>query len=249
MLAILRIIFGAALLYMMRQVRENSQLHPETGDLANAGYLALCVVLGIANAAVWAPFLGAKVSGPVTDLMTTGTYIDEKNRFLQLIRWLNNRGYRRVTLFLCFLEGVRRPWMPTAFVIGFQNSKPGTWFEKVYAREVFRFNNSQNCVLAYRALKRHGIKPRAHPNPEIDLVLLALQKPIRPEFPPMPLPPAPQAPPLPRNKRIQLFQIEEPGAKASGGHQTSPEPKQSDPERGPDTLAHGLNADTTEQGG
>jgi hypothetical protein len=249
MLVILRVIFGAALVYLMLQVRENAHLHPDTGDLANAGYLALCVILGIANAVVWAPFLGAKVSGPVTDIMTSGTHIDEKNRVLQLIRWFNNRGYRRVTLFLCFLEGVRRPWMPTAFVIGLQKSKPGTWFEKVYAREVFRFNNSQNCALAYEALKRHGIKPGSHPNPEIDLALLALQKPIRPEFPPVPLPPAPQAMPLPRNKRIRLFQIEEPGPKATEGTQTNPEPKPSQPDPEPDPIAHDLGTDATEQGG
>jgi hypothetical protein len=249
MLAILRIIFGAALVYMMRQVHENARLHPETGDLANAGYLALCVVLAVANAVVWAPFLGAKVSGPVTDLMTTGTHIDEKNHVLRLIRWFNNRGYRRVTLCLCFFEGIRRPWMPTAFVIGLQNSKSGTWFEKVYAREVFRFNNSQNCVLAYEALKRHGIKPGPHPNPEIDLALLALQKPIRPEFPPVPLPAAPLATPLPRNKRIRLFEIKEPGAETSEEAQTTSEPKPTGQDPGSDTIAHGLGADTTEQGG
>ena len=50
MLVILRIIFGGALWYMIMQVRENAQLHPDTGDLANAGYLAICVALGILNA-------------------------------------------------------------------------------------------------------------------------------------------------------------------------------------------------------
>ena len=95
-----------------------------------------------------------------------------------------------------------------------------------------------------------GSNRDAHPNPEIDLALLALQKPIRPEFPPVPLPPAPQAPPLPRNKRIQLFEIEEPGRR---NERRSPKqlrsPNQLSRTPNPIAIAHGLGADTTEQGG
>jgi hypothetical protein len=222
MLIVLRILFGGALAYMLAEVRENAQLHPNTGDLANAGYLAICVALGIANAVVWAPYFGAKISEPLTDPITTGTYLDEKNRFLQLIRWFEARGHRRWTLFFCFLEGVRRPWMPTPFVIGLKNSKPGTWLEKVFAREVYRFNNTQNCVVAYEALQRHGLRPDPHPNPEVDLALLALHKPVRPESPPVPVPPAPPTPPLARNPRIQLFEAEESGPAKTAPSQAQP---------------------------
>jgi hypothetical protein len=100
MLVILRIIFGGALWYMIVQVRENAQLHPDTGDLANAGYLAICVALGILNAIVWAPFVGARISEPLTGALTAGAFIDQKNRLLQLIRWFERRGCWRIALCL-----------------------------------------------------------------------------------------------------------------------------------------------------
>ena len=222
MLVILRIIFGAALWYMIGQVRENAQLHPDTGDLANAGYLAICVALGLLNAIVWAPFVGARISEPITRTLTGGAFIDQKNRLLQLIRWFERRGCRRIALFLCFLEGVRQPWMPTAFIIGFNNSKPGSWFEKIYAIEVFRFNSTQNCVLAYDALKRHGIDPRPHPNPEVELALLALKRQVKLEPDKLALPPAPQITLLQRNPRIRLFEMEIPSERTAALAQTAP---------------------------
>ncbi|MBI3415132.1 MAG: hypothetical protein HY043_07400 [Verrucomicrobia bacterium] len=205
MLILLRIALAAALGYVMMQVRENASLHPQTGDIANAGLLAFAVVLGIANAAAWAPYIGAKVAGPLTEPMLTGTYVDEKNRWLQLIRWFERHHLRRLTLVMCFLEGVRRPWMPTAFVIGFSHAKPGSWFEKIFAREVYRFNNTQNSLAAFQALKRHGERPPAHPNPEVDLAILAIERPPRPAATVLPVPPSEPAPPLERNARIQLF--------------------------------------------
>ncbi|MEO8426835.1 MAG: hypothetical protein ABI651_06960 [Verrucomicrobiota bacterium] len=222
MLVILRIIFGAALWYMIVEVRENAQLHPDTGDLANAGYLAICVTLGLLNAIVWAPFVGARISEPITRTLTGGAFIDHKNRFLQLIRWCERRGYRRIALFLCFLEGVRQPWMPTAFILGFNNSKPRSWFENIYAREVFRFNSTQNCVLAYDALKRHGINPRPHPNPEVELALLALERHVRLEPDKLVLPPAPQITSLQRNPRIRIFEMEIPSERTGPFAQSAP---------------------------
>ena len=229
MLVILRIIFGGALWYMIMQVRENAQLHPDTGDLANAGYLAICVALGILNAIVWAPFVGARISEPITRTLTGGAFIDQKNRFLQLIRWFERRGCRRIALCLCFLEGVRQPWMPTAFILGFNNSKPGSWFEKIYAVEVFRFNSTQNCVLAYDALKRHGIDPRPHPNPEVELALRALEREVKLDPDKVALPPAPQVTSLHRNPRIRLFEMEIPSERTAPSPQTAPaaaEPKE-----------------------
>ena len=247
MLVILRIIFGGALWYIIVQVRENAQLHPNTGDLTNAGYLAICVALGLLNAIVWAPFVGARISEPITRTLTGGAFIDQKNRCLQLIRWFERRGCRRITLFLCFLEGVRQPWMPTAFIIGFNNSKPGSWFEKVYSVEVFRFNSTQNCVLAYDALKRHGINPRPHPNPEVELALLALERHVKREPDIVALPPAPQITSLQRNPRIRLFEMEIPSERTEALAQTAPAAAEAeDPRRTVDAGA-AINPESLKQ--
>jgi hypothetical protein len=210
MLIILRIVFALGLVYFIGKVQENARLNPENVDLINAGYLAVCVFMAILNAIVWAPFLGGKISDPITDALTTGTAIDQRNQVLRLIYWLQQRGHRRLTLCFCFLEGIRRPSFPGAFVIGFKNTRRGSWLEKIFAREVFRFSNTQNCLLAYEALKRHGVQPGPHPSPEVNLLLLALYKPAKPEPEIVNVPSAPQKMPLRRNPRIRLFEAAEP---------------------------------------
>jgi len=211
MLVLLRIIFALALWYVVRKVHENARFNPEP-DLVNAGYLAIGVLVGILNAVVWAPFLGAKVSEPLTEVMTTATFVHSKNRLLQLIYWLQERRYRGLTLLFCFLEGIRHPWLPAAFVIGLRNAPPGSWWERIYAREVFRFNNTQNCVQAYEALKRHGLNPGSHAKAEINLVLFALNKEARPDPEIINVPAARRSAPVKRNPRIQLFELPAPAS-------------------------------------
>ena len=206
MLFVLRIIFGAALVYEMTQGARSAPGAGEVGDMTGPFYLVVCVFLAILNAIVWAPYLGEKVSGPLTELMASGSpYRERINWAIRLVRWFEGRGYKRVAAVLCFWEGVRHPNSPTAFIIGLKNARPGSWLEKVYAREVFRFNNTQNCVSAYLALRRHGIDPRPHPNQEVNIMLLSLERPPRPEAEVVAVPPASAPPPLKRNPTIRLF--------------------------------------------
>ncbi len=205
MLVLLRILFGAALLYEMVEGARAAPTSQGAGDTTGAYYLAICVTLGILNALVWAPYLGAKVSGPLTGMITESTYVDRTNWVLRIIRALDARQHRRLARWICFLEGVRHPNAPTAFVVGLKNARPGSWLEKVFAREVFRFNNSQNCMDAYAALKRHDIDPRPHTNQELNILLFSMEKPPRPDAAILAVPHAPPAPPLKRNPRIRLF--------------------------------------------
>jgi len=210
----LRILFGAALAYGFSKIWQNEQTAPQTGDLANAFYLAVCVVLAIANAVVWAPYFGDRVSGPLTGMITRGTYADRKNLLLHLIHWLERRRFRRLTRWFCFLEGVHHPEQPAAFVIGLKHAAKGSWLEKVYALALFRFDNSQNCLLAYEALRRHHIDPRPHHNPEVNMLLLSLEREVRPEpevvSVPLALPVT-----LKRDPRIRLFDMDPPAAAAA----------------------------------
>src|SRR5512133_3155856 len=118
MLVLLRIVFGAALVYELIQGAAAAPNANDAGDLTGAFYLAICVGLGILNATVWAPYLGAKVSGPLTAMITESTYLEATNWVLRLIRWLEARGHRRLLICFCFLECVRHPSAPAAFVVG-----------------------------------------------------------------------------------------------------------------------------------
>ncbi|MBU6401259.1 MAG: hypothetical protein KGS61_13165 [Verrucomicrobia bacterium] len=224
MLVILRIVFGAALLYGLFEVRQNAQSNPETGDLMNAFFLAVCVIAGILNAIVWAPYFGARIAEPLTGVLTTGPGYDPRNRVMRLILWCERRGYRWLSLGLCFLEGVRHPMSPAAFVVALRQVKPGGWWEGIYAREVFRFSNTQHCLQAYEILKRLGLDPGPHPRPEVNLVLHSLGKPVAPEPARLDVPRAPQTMPLKRDPRIQLFEPDaSPGpAREQNGPATEP---------------------------
>jgi hypothetical protein len=214
MLVILRILFGAAFLYEMVQGARSAPNATEAGDMTGAFYMVVCVTLGILNALVWAPYLGGVVSGPLTGMITQSNYVERNDWALRLVRWFEARGYRRVVLALAFFEGVRRPAEPAAFQIGLKNAKRNSWFEKVFAREVFRFSNTQACLQAYLALKRHGIDPRPHHSQEVNIMLLSLERPPRPEAVIVAVPAAPKPAPPKRNPQIRLFRPREDSALA-----------------------------------
>jgi hypothetical protein len=202
---LLRIGFPAALLYVMKLARDNARVAPDTGDLTNAYYVALSVSLAIGLAIVWAPFVGGKLADPLAGVYTEGAFAEQRRRLLRLCRWLETRGWRRLATWFCFLEGVNHPWLPTAFVIGLRNARPGSWLEKVYAKEVFKFDNAQHCLRAYDALRRHGIDPGPHHRGDVNLLLRGHQRVVRPDPEPVALPPAPPPPAPKRNPRIRLF--------------------------------------------
>lgn len=191
MLPILRILFTGGFLYTIYLGRQNALHDPMQGDLMNAFYLAIAVILGIGCGCVWAPFFGEKLSNPITGAVTESTYVERKNYVLRFIHWFESRGFRKLTVFLCFIEGVRRPWLPTAFVIGMRHSRPGSWLEKVFAMEVYKFDNTQNCVKARAVLEGHGVDPGAHFNPEVNLTIMSLRKSACPDRAPLALPLAP----------------------------------------------------------
>ena len=225
MLILLRILFGAAMFFAVREAWAEAQANPMTGDLTNAYYTALCVILAIANAVVWAPWFGSKIADPITGVITRSTYYDQKNRVLQLIHWAESRGLRRCTVFGCFLEGIRHPNRPAHYVIGLNNARPGSWFEKVFARELWRFDNAQNCLRAYRVLMRHRINPRPHHNPEVNLLLISMDHEVKPDPERLPVPKAPPVTNLRRNKQIQLFEMEEPARDSQSQGETGNDEK------------------------
>ncbi|MBI4658147.1 MAG: hypothetical protein HY735_04725 [Verrucomicrobia bacterium] len=212
MLVILRVVFGGALFYGIVVTRRYAAAHPESGDVMGAFHLAVCVLLAIVNALVWAPYFGAKISEPITGTITKSTYVERRNYLLRLIYWVRDRGWRRCAALLCFLEGIHHPDQPTAFVIGLKSARPGSWLEKVYAREVFKFDNAQNCLQAFAVLRKHGVDPRPHHNPEVNLLLMTLERTVQPEPVKVAVPPAPEPPEVQRNPRIRLFETD-PGAK------------------------------------
>jgi hypothetical protein len=205
MLIILRILFTSLFLYCVVEARDNARDNLVAGDMESAFWVGAGVLAAIACAIVWAPYLGGKVADPLTGGMVNSPSAERKNWLLQFIRWLDKKEKAPGLIrWLCFIEGVRVPWLPTAFNLGLVHSKPGSWLEKVYAKEVFRFNNAENCLRAFEALQRHGIDPRPHANPDVNTVLLSLDRGPAPEPEIMAVPPAPPPPPLKRDERIKI---------------------------------------------
>jgi hypothetical protein len=205
MLIILRVIFTGLFLYCVVQARDNALNNLEAGDMTNAFWVACGVISAIASAITWAPYLGSRIADPLTGGMINANSAERRNFLMLAVRWLDKKKkHPALVRWLCFIEGVRAPWLPTAFVIGMNHSRPGSWLEKVYAKEVFKFNNAENCLKAFQALQRHGIDPRPHRSPDVKLVLLSLDRSIAPDPAKMPVPEAP-APAVPaRDPRIRI---------------------------------------------
>ncbi len=200
----LRILFGAAFLFVCGEAVANARSEPMTGDMLNAYYLVLCVVLGLANAAVWAPYFGEKLSEPLTNMLTQGSHTEKRNRLQSLLIRLQDRGHRRLTVLCALLEGLHRPTQPTAFLIGLRNARPGTLSEAYFARKVFSFDNAQHCLEAFNILRKYGIDPRPHRNPEVNNLLMAHERPVKPDPSPLPVFSASSPSPLKRDPRIRL---------------------------------------------
>jgi hypothetical protein len=204
MWTIFRIIFAALMYVAFKEARLNAQVNPLYGDLSNAFWVAVVVFLAMANGIVWAPYFANKISDPLTGGTIDAPYKEEKSPALQIARWSEARGKHGLARWLCFVEAVQRPWLPASYALGLANARPGSWLEKVFASEVFKFNNAQNCLKAYEVLKRHGIDPRPHANPGINLVLISQEREIKETPNTVEVPPAPPASPLQRDKRIKL---------------------------------------------
>ena len=219
MLLLFRIIFTGLFVGLLSRAAYEAHANL-SNDIGNAGNFALAIVLGFAAAATWAPVLGEAVAGPMTGTLTDGSVSQDNSGLIRWIRRLEHRGWRRVVVVLCFVEGVRHPRLPAAFVLGMNNSRPGSWLEGVFSREVFRFNNVANCVRAHDILKlRHDIDPGLHREAEVNLALRSHIRAPRPEPAILPVPVAPSAPALRRNPRIRLF-----SAPFSGTHPLGSQP-------------------------
>jgi hypothetical protein len=169
------------------------------------GYaLAGAVVMAI----LWAPVIGEKLSDPLTSTLTRETSLPPRtNNLVRWITWLQHRGYHRPALLLIFIEGIRHPDLPQPALLGLRSVRPGSFLEKCLAKEVYKFNNVQNCLYAYRILtERHGLTPPLHKHPEVNLALMSLNREPPPEPAKIELKPTAEPAPPPRNPRIKLFE-------------------------------------------
>lgn len=207
MLALLRVVFGFALFSVFAKAihAAGPGPFPTTEGTTDAGFVALAVIVGIANAVVWAPLVGRLISDPLTGAFTTGHPADYKNSVIQLVNKLAFRRWRRTALFFAFLEGIRHPDLPAAFILGFNQARPGTWLEAVFAKELWRFDNAENCLRAWRVWHARGVNLGIHRRPEVNLLVLSIQREKLPDPTPLNLATAPPVPPPQRNPKIRLF--------------------------------------------
>src|SRR5688500_11239797 len=66
MLVLLRIIFTGIFFYCVVRARDNAQNNLVGGDMENAFWVGAGVLVAIACAIVWAPYIGGKVADPLT---------------------------------------------------------------------------------------------------------------------------------------------------------------------------------------
>jgi hypothetical protein len=207
MFALFRIIVTAAFLYAMYTgiKKADTASMGTAGDTEGAIVLAQCVALGLLTAICWGSYIGGKIADPLTGVLTDGTYGESKRWNLGFIQFAFRKNMRGLALMLCFFEGLNRPDSPPAFILGMKNAIPGSWLQKVFAREVFRFSNAQNAVQAFLILKQFGYDPGMHEHPEVNILIQKLEPEIERERSKFAVPKAELAPFLKRNRRVRLF--------------------------------------------
>ena len=153
----------------------------------------------------WTPYITEGLCGNLADTLTDGPVEDPGRPLRRLRDWAQKNRHRRLLVSVCVLEAIFHPHLPTGYLIGMRNARPGSWLEKMFAREVFRFDHTQNCLAAKEVLRRHGLNPGRHWSEEINLGILAGRKRNRPAPPPMVLPQVPHKLNSRRNPNIRLF--------------------------------------------
>jgi hypothetical protein len=109
-------------------------------------------------------------------------------------------------LFLVFVEGIRHPTLPQPALLGLRSVRPGSFLERCFAREVYQYNNIQNCLHAYTILKeRHRVSPPLHKHSEVNLAIMSLNRERPPEPARLQVKPTKPASPPQRNERIKPF--------------------------------------------
>ena len=130
MLILLRIIITGALIYVFGLMSEAGTCTHYSGDLTQAFYMAIVLVLAILMAAVWAPYLGERIATPLTGELTCGSFGDQRRWLPSMIRWFDHQGWRHATLWCCILEGLDHPDFPMPFTTGLRHTRSGSWWEK-----------------------------------------------------------------------------------------------------------------------
>lgn len=204
MILFLRILFTVWWGTLLVSLGISAQLGLER-DVEIVGQLAMLVLIGIPTGIVWTPWLADRLCGPMMGVLTDSTFYDSKRTLRKFMLWAHYKGHRRSALFVAILEGLFHPYEAEAFIIGLQNTRPGSWLEKNFASEVFRFNNVQNAVKAAEILRSHGIPPREHRTNEISIILKHLRRFRKPDPALLKVPKLPPVQKMPRNGRIKLF--------------------------------------------
>jgi hypothetical protein len=185
-----------------------TQRYPELSGGDMIFLLGYALAGSVFVAVLWAPVIGDKLSDPLVSALNCETSLpSDPNLLVQSIRWLQIRQWHRPALLLVFLEGLRHPNLPQPALLGLLSVRPGSFLEKCFAKEVFRYNNIQNCLQAYKILKeRHGVTPPLHTHPEVNLAISNLTRERPPEPAKFQLNPGPVKPRAERNPGIKLFE-------------------------------------------
>lgn len=180
MMTLLRIILTGALLSSLYGAEAYAHAHPAGNGGMDALFLAVAMVIALPTSIVWTPVFADIIFGGILDALNDGAFIDTER---QLPKWIERaaaRKWHHLTAWLCFLETMEHPELPDAFVIGMEHATPGSWLERLFAREVYRSNRVPHCIKAATILEQHGINPSTHINGEINLLLFGRGKKLTP---------------------------------------------------------------------
>jgi len=103
MLFLLRIVLGAALIYLVKLAHDSAQTLGTAGMLDSVFYIVGVFVLAVANAAVWAPYFGSRVADAMSgDGTAVSTPPKRKTGFARVLSWIVRFGGVAILAALAF---------------------------------------------------------------------------------------------------------------------------------------------------
>lgn len=177
----------------------------QRADFPEIGFsMAVLLVLGLLNAIVWTPYIGAKIADPISGMFTRSSFSWNRSKIYKYILKLESRNKYKTAAWVAYFYGFRRPNEPEIFYSGMRNAMPDSYLQKYFAQRVYHFLNARRCLEAYSILKSLGWEPARHREQSINRLIMVHFAEKKQELPKFQIPNIPPPSELVRNTNITL---------------------------------------------
>lgn len=143
--------------------------------------LLIALPIGLFTAAVYASAIGEWFGGAIWSRFSEDPDPDHPHWLVSFTGRLENNKRHFMLRWLCFLATQLTTYTGWAVLYrrGMGAAKPNTWMERYFATNLYPLPNAFDAMKAAEALRRNGIEPKSHPDPQVALFIMRAELPDR----------------------------------------------------------------------